>query len=123
MNACGALLALRSLSLLMEITKVPTTPTNDELTVYQVSRSTRMRVMKSSNVKRSIVIDGHSTSVASKMPSGTALKKIAHARRMSLPKMVTEINEARQHGNLSSAIRLLVLDQALNHGKKRGVKK
>jgi hypothetical protein len=37
---------------------------------------------------------------------------------MSLPKMVTEINEARRHANLSSAIRLFVLDQALNHGKK-----
>jgi hypothetical protein len=32
--------------------------------------------------------------------------------------MVTEINEARRHANLSSAIRLFVLDQALNHGKK-----
>jgi predicted DNA-binding ribbon-helix-helix protein len=50
------------------------------------------------------------------------LKKIAHAQRMSLPKMVTEINEARQHGNLSSAIRLFVLDQALTYGKKRIVK-
>jgi hypothetical protein len=28
---------------------------------------------------------------------------------MSLPKMVTEINEARRHANLSSAIRLFVL--------------
>ena len=40
MNACGALLASRSLSLLMEITLVPTPPTNDELTVYQVAFNT-----------------------------------------------------------------------------------
>jgi hypothetical protein len=40
MNACGALLASRSLSLLMEITIVPTPPTNDELTVYQVALHT-----------------------------------------------------------------------------------
>ena len=88
MNACGALLASRSFSLLMEITKVPTPPNNDELTVYQVSRSTQMRVMKSSNVKRSIVIDGHSTSVILEDAFWNGLKKIAHARRMSLPKMV-----------------------------------
>jgi hypothetical protein len=75
MNACGAILASRSLSLLMEITKMPTPPTNDELTVYQLSRSTRMRVVKSSNIKRTIVIDGHSTSVASKMPFWNGLKK------------------------------------------------
>jgi hypothetical protein len=50
--------------------------------------------MKSSNVKRSIVIDGHSTSVSLEDAFWNGLKKIAHARRMSLPKMVTEINEA-----------------------------
>jgi hypothetical protein len=38
MNACGA--HLGSLSLLMEITKVPTPLTNDELTVYQVAFNT-----------------------------------------------------------------------------------
>ena len=67
--------------------------------------------MKSSNVKRSIVIDGHSTSISLEDAFWNGLKKIAHARRMSLPKMVTEINEARRHANLSSAIRLFVLDQ------------
>jgi predicted DNA-binding ribbon-helix-helix protein len=64
----------------MEITKVPTPPTNDELTVYQLSRSTRMRVVKSSNVKRSIVIDGHSTSVAPDDAFWNGLKKIAQAK-------------------------------------------
>jgi predicted DNA-binding ribbon-helix-helix protein len=42
--------------------------------------------MKSSNVKRSIVIDGHSTSVSLEDAFWNGLKKIAHARRMSLPK-------------------------------------
>ena len=79
--------------------------------------------MKFSNVKRSIVIDGHSTSVSLEDAFWNGLKKIAHSRHTSLPKMVTEINEARQQGNLSSAIRLFVLDQALTHGKKRRVKK
>jgi hypothetical protein len=40
MNACGALLASRSLSLLMEITIVPTPRANDGLTAYQVAFNT-----------------------------------------------------------------------------------
>ena len=34
----------------------------------------------------------------------------AGARRMSLPQLVASINAERRHGNLSSAIRLFVLD-------------
>jgi predicted DNA-binding ribbon-helix-helix protein len=85
--------------------------------------STKGPLMKSAVVKRSIVIDGHKTSVSLEDAFWNGLKEIAHARRMSLPKMVAEINEARQQGNLSSAIRLFVLDQALTHGKRRRVKK
>jgi predicted DNA-binding ribbon-helix-helix protein len=82
-----------------------------------------MRAMKSSIVKRTIIIDGHNTSVSLEDAFWNGLKKIAHARRVSVPKIVAEINEARQHRNLSSAIRLFVLDQALTHGKRRRVKK
>jgi predicted DNA-binding ribbon-helix-helix protein len=79
--------------------------------------------MKSSIVKRSIAIDGHNTSVSIEHAFWSGLKKIAHARRVSLAKLVTEINEGRQHANLSSAIRLFVLHQALTHRKRRRVKK
>jgi predicted DNA-binding ribbon-helix-helix protein len=75
--------------------------------------------MKSFNVKRSIVIDGHSTSVSLEDTFWNGLKKIAHARRMSLPTQ----RSMRRADMLSSAIRLFVLEQALNHGKKRRVKK
>ena len=67
--------------------------------------------MKSSILKRSIVIDGHKTSVSLEDAVWSGLKEIAHAQCVTLSKMVAEIDETRQHGNLSSAIRLFVLDR------------
>ena len=70
--------------------------------------------MKSSIVKRSIVIDGHKTSVSLEDPFWTDLKKIAHDQEASLSDLVAEINRKRKHGNLSSAIRLFVFGHVLN---------
>jgi predicted DNA-binding ribbon-helix-helix protein len=68
--------------------------------------------MKSSIVKRSVVIDGHKTSVSLEDQFWSGLKEIAHAQEATLSKLVAKIDETRQHGNLSSAIRLFVLDRA-----------
>ena len=65
--------------------------------------------MQSSVVKRSIVIDGHKTSVSLEDPFWADLKKIAHAQQVTLSKLVTAIDGAREQSNLSSAIRLFVL--------------
>ena len=65
--------------------------------------------MKSSIVKRSVVIGGHKTSVSLEEPFWTALKQIAHAQNMSLSALVAQIDETREQSNLSSAIRLSVL--------------
>jgi predicted DNA-binding ribbon-helix-helix protein len=66
--------------------------------------------MKSTIVKRSVVIAGHKTSVSLEEPFWTALKQIAAARGMFLCDLVASIEAGRQHANLSSAIRLFVLD-------------
>jgi predicted DNA-binding ribbon-helix-helix protein len=66
--------------------------------------------MKSPVVKRSIVIAGHKTSVSLEDAFWTGLKDIAVSRRMTLSDLVGAIDSERQHGNLSSAIRLFVLD-------------
>jgi predicted DNA-binding ribbon-helix-helix protein len=66
--------------------------------------------MKSPVVKRSIVIAGHKTSVSLEDAFWKALKDIAVARRMTLSDLVGAIDSGRRHGNLSSAIRLFVLD-------------
>jgi predicted DNA-binding ribbon-helix-helix protein len=71
--------------------------------------------MKSSIVKRSVVIEGHKTSVSLEDQFWSALKEIAHARQMTVSKLISKIEET-QKGNLSSAIRLFVLDQVRING-------
>ncbi len=66
--------------------------------------------MKSPVVKRSIVIAGHKTSVSLEDPFWSALKEIAARRLTTLSALVDEIDKKRQHTNLSSALRLFVLD-------------
>lgn len=66
--------------------------------------------MKSPVVKRSIVIAGHKTSVSLEDAFWTGLKEIAGKRDLTLSDMVATIDQDRRHGNLSSAIRLFVLD-------------
>lgn len=66
--------------------------------------------MKSKVVKRSVVIAGHKTSVSLEAAFWNALKDIAIERRMTLSDLVGVIDAEREHGNLSSAIRLFVLD-------------
>jgi predicted DNA-binding ribbon-helix-helix protein len=66
--------------------------------------------MKSPVVKRSIVIAGHKTSVSLEDAFWKGLKEIANGKEMTLSDLVASIDTDRRHGNLSSAIRLFVLD-------------
>ena len=66
--------------------------------------------MKSAIVKRSIIIDGHKTSVSLEAPFWSDLTEIAHAQEATLSELVAKIDQTRQQGNLSSAIRLYVLE-------------
>ena len=66
--------------------------------------------MKSPVVKRSIVIAGHKTSVSLEDAFWKGLKEIAGGRDVTLSDLVSTIDSDRRHGNLSSAIRLFVLD-------------
>ncbi len=65
--------------------------------------------MKSSVLKRSIVIAGHKTSVSLEDKFWDSLKEIAGERGMTLAELVATIDGNRNHTNLSSAIRLFVL--------------
>jgi predicted DNA-binding ribbon-helix-helix protein len=66
--------------------------------------------MKSSIQKRSIIIDGHKTSVSLEEAFWSDLKDIAHSQQATPSKLITQIDQTRQQGNLSSAIRLYVLE-------------
>jgi predicted DNA-binding ribbon-helix-helix protein len=65
---------------------------------------------KSRVVKRSVVISGHKTSVSLEEAFLKGLKEIASHKHLTLSEMVSSIDAVRNHGNLSSAIRLYVLD-------------
>jgi predicted DNA-binding ribbon-helix-helix protein len=66
--------------------------------------------MKSPVIKRSIVIAGHKTSVSLEDAFWKGLKEIAAGRNMTLSDLVAAIDGGRRQGNLSSAIRLFVLE-------------
>jgi predicted DNA-binding ribbon-helix-helix protein len=66
--------------------------------------------MKSHVVKRSIVIAGHKTSVSLEDAFWDALKDIATNQDLTLSDLVADIDSTRAQGNLSSAIRLYVLE-------------
>jgi predicted DNA-binding ribbon-helix-helix protein len=72
--------------------------------------------MKSPVIKRSIVVAGHKTSVSLEDAFWKGLKEIADERRLTLSDLVSTIDTDRRQGNLSSAIRLFVLDHFRNHG-------
>lgn len=72
--------------------------------------------MKSLVAKRSVVIGGHKTSVSLEDPFWNDLKEIAQIQQTTLSQVIEQIDSARQHNNLSSAIRLFVLDQARVRG-------
>lgn len=74
--------------------------------------------MKSTVAKRSIVIAGHKTSVSLEDAFWNGLKVIASERDMKLRELVASIDSDREHDNLSSALRLFVLNHyrsVLNH--------
>jgi len=76
--------------------------------------------MNSPVVKRSIVIAGHKTSVSLEDAFWKGLKDIAAARDTTLSDLVATIDSTRRHGNLSSAIRLFVLDHFQEERESRG---
>ena len=66
--------------------------------------------MKSAVVKRSVVIDGHKTSVSLEDAFWKGLKEIARARNRTISDLIALIDAQRKHANLSSVIRLFVLE-------------
>lgn len=65
--------------------------------------------------KRSIMIAGHATSVSLEEEFWDVLKEIAERRALSINQLVAEIDLGRG-GNLSSAVRVFVLDDLRRRG-------
>jgi predicted DNA-binding ribbon-helix-helix protein len=62
--------------------------------------------------KRSIRIAGHRTSLSLEPQFWEALTGAAKARRMSVAGLIQSIDEGRKDSNLSSAVRIFVLNEA-----------
>jgi predicted DNA-binding ribbon-helix-helix protein len=70
----------------------------------------RKRHMKSPDTRRTVYIDGRQTGVSLEDAFWSTLQEIARAQGATVSQTVTEIDKSRQGANLSSAIRLFVLD-------------
>jgi predicted DNA-binding ribbon-helix-helix protein len=66
--------------------------------------------MKSAITKRSVVIDGHKTSISLEEPFWTAVREIAVTQAVTVSNLLRHIDLNRRQGNLSSAIRVFVLE-------------
>lgn len=75
-------------------------------------------LMQSRIVKRSVVLKGHKTSVTLEEPFWSGLWEIARARGSTLRGLVAQIDFERSGSNLSSALRMYVLEyyKALHDG-------
>ena len=62
-------------------------------------------------IKRSVKIAGHDSSVSLEDAFWVALREIATAQNIALSELVSHIAKDRQNKNLSSAIRVFVLDR------------
>jgi predicted DNA-binding ribbon-helix-helix protein len=65
--------------------------------------------VKSSAEERSVIIAGQRTSVSLEDAFWEGLKDIAKAKRQTLTDLITSIDDRREKGTLSSALRLFVL--------------
>lgn len=59
--------------------------------------------------KRSVTLKGHRTSISLEAPFWAALEDIARKRRSSLQKLIEAVDASRGSVNLSSALRVFVL--------------
>lgn len=70
--------------------------------------------LKSRVLKRSIVVGRHKTSVSLEDVFWNELRAIAQSSGLHLSQLVARIDAERQHGNLSSAIRLFVFEHRID---------
>jgi len=68
--------------------------------------------MRASVAKRSVVIGGHKTSVSLEEPFWQAVREITDSRNITVSELLREIDRERRDANLSSAVRVFVLEYA-----------
>ena len=73
--------------------------------------------MKSSIIKRSVIVNGHKTSISLEDAFWSEVKAIASEKNSTISELLTNIDRDRQASNLSSTLRVFILkhhrDQAM----------
>lgn len=67
-------------------------------------------------IKRSLKIAGHSTSISLEEPFWRLLRHVAEARSLGIAALVEAIDRERQGSNLSSAVRVHLLEWLMSSG-------
>jgi predicted DNA-binding ribbon-helix-helix protein len=80
------------------------------LTTISTDRAVEQRTTNSRIIKRSIIRNGHKSSVSLEDQFWDGLREIAKNKKLTVSKLVEEIDHHRNSYNLSSAIRLFVLE-------------
>ncbi len=70
-------------------------------------------------VKRSVTVAGHRTSLSLEPEFWDSLKRIAQREGRTVSGLIGEIDAARGQRNLSSAVRVFVLERALSASENR----
>ncbi len=84
------------------------------LATTSTDRIVERRTTNSRIVKRSIIRNGHKSSVSLEDQFWDGLCEIAKSKKLSASKLVEEIDHRRTSDNLSSAIRIFVLEYYRN---------
>ena len=61
-------------------------------------------------VKRSVTVGGHKTSISLEAEFWNGLKEIAERQKLTVSALLRQIDSGREHANLSSAVRIFVLE-------------
>ena len=77
------------------------------------------KMMPSPVLKRSVVLSGHKTSISLEEPFWQALREIAAEREMTTSALLNSIASKREESNLSSAVRVFVLEHFRTASRKR----
>jgi predicted DNA-binding ribbon-helix-helix protein len=80
------------------------------LTAMSTEHAVKQRTTNSRIIKRSIIRNGHKSSVSLEDQFWDCLREIAKSKKLTVSKLVEEIDHHRSSYNLSSAIRLFVLE-------------
>ena len=75
----------------------------------RIGSTMNRRLQKSRNAKRSVIVGRHKTSVSLEDAFWKSLHDIAVIRNVPLSELLSAIDTGREHGSLSSAIRVFVL--------------